>query len=56
MIRSELNSSGFNFGQRENYKAIFMDSSPYIPFNMESLSSLRNNNIPPSNSKFIIIK
>ncbi len=46
IIRSELNLQGGNYGQRESYKSIRIDSDEYIPFNYVARNTLRDGVIP----------
>ncbi|MBD5345154.1 MAG: hypothetical protein HDR90_09290 [Bacteroides sp.] len=52
-IRNELNSQGFNYGQRMNYKALPSSEGIIIPFNSSAFKSLQNG-VPMSRSDYYI--
>ena len=57
-VRSELNSQGMNYGQRESYIAVpdYSSVTPtYLPFDKTALSNLKNGNAPNVNTMYIQI-
>lgn len=52
-IRAELNKQGGKYGQRMHYLATLIKGNHYLPFDITSLESIKNGNLPSNGSKYI---
>lgn len=56
IVRSELNSQGYNYGQRTSYEAVSFSPTltpGYLPFDANSLNNLQRGIVPATTSKYL---
>jgi RHS repeat-associated protein len=56
IVRSEMNSQGYNYGQRTSYEGVTFSPTgtpAYLPFDANSLNNLRRGLVPSTTSKYL---